>query len=62
MNSPAKPVIIPGLAPEAEASPRSLNPQGWSRPKGYSNGMAAQGKVVVTGSPKASWRRPSVAS
>lgn len=49
MNSPAKPVIIPGLAPEGEAWPRSLNPQGWSRPKGYSNGMAAQGKVVVTG-------------
>jgi enamine deaminase RidA (YjgF/YER057c/UK114 family) len=28
---------------------RSLLPPGWPRPKGYSNGIAAQGTVVVTG-------------
>jgi enamine deaminase RidA (YjgF/YER057c/UK114 family) len=49
MSLPTKPVIIPSLIPDEEAGPTSLNPQGWPRPKGYANGMAAQGKVVVTG-------------
>ena len=26
-----------------------LQPAGWARPKGYSNGIAASGKIVVTG-------------
>lgn len=26
-----------------------LNPPNWKRPKGYSNGIAAQGQLVVTG-------------
>ena len=26
-----------------------LQPAGWPRPKGYANGMAAQGRVVLTG-------------
>ena len=26
-----------------------LQPPGWPRPKGYANGMAAQGRLVVTG-------------
>jgi enamine deaminase RidA (YjgF/YER057c/UK114 family) len=26
-----------------------LQPAGWPRPKGYSNGIAAEGKIVVTG-------------
>lgn len=72
MSVPTKPVIIPNLIPDEDAGPVSLNPQGWTRPKGYSNGMAAQGRVVVTGgvvgwdqmgsSPKASSPRPSAAS
>lgn len=30
-------------------SPRVLQPAGWPQPRGYSNGMAAQGRIVVTG-------------
>jgi enamine deaminase RidA (YjgF/YER057c/UK114 family) len=30
-------------------SPVVLQPPGWPLPKGYSNGMAAQGRIVVTG-------------
>nr|WP_262269770.1 MULTISPECIES: RidA family protein [unclassified Microvirga] len=29
--------------------PEVLNPKHWRAPKGYANGMAAQGRVVVTG-------------
>ncbi len=29
--------------------PTTLNPEGWPRPKGYSNGMMGRGTVVVTG-------------
>ena len=28
---------------------RTLLPPGWPRPRGYSNGIAAQGRLVVTG-------------
>jgi len=49
MSPPRKPVVIPSLLPDEEARPASLNPQGWPRPKGYANGMAAQGRVVLTG-------------
>lgn len=31
------------------SGPRSLLPPGWPPPKGYSNGMAASGRIVVTG-------------
>jgi enamine deaminase RidA (YjgF/YER057c/UK114 family) len=31
------------------ARPRVLQPAGWPMPKGYSNGMSAEGRVVVTG-------------
>lgn len=31
------------------AVPTVLLPDGWQRPKGYSNGMKARGEVVVTG-------------
>lgn len=30
-------------------APRTLLPPGWPRPKGYANGMAASGRIVVTG-------------
>lgn len=29
--------------------PRPLLPEGWPRPSGYSNGMVAKGRIVVTG-------------
>jgi enamine deaminase RidA (YjgF/YER057c/UK114 family) len=49
MKPPQKPIIFPSLMPDEDAVPKSLNPQGWPRPRGYANGMAAQGRVVVTG-------------
>jgi enamine deaminase RidA (YjgF/YER057c/UK114 family) len=49
MNPPGKPVVIQGRVAQEEAQPETLNPQGWPRPKGYANGMAAQGRVVMTG-------------
>jgi enamine deaminase RidA (YjgF/YER057c/UK114 family) len=35
-------------APSA-AGPQTLQPSGWPAPKGYANGMAADGRLVVTG-------------
>ncbi|CCD91139.1 conserved hypothetical protein [Bradyrhizobium sp. ORS 375] len=32
-----------------DASPRVLQPSGWPMPKGYANGISAEGRVVVTG-------------
>jgi enamine deaminase RidA (YjgF/YER057c/UK114 family) len=29
--------------------PQVLRPQGWPQPKGYSDGMSAKGRVIVTG-------------
>ena len=29
--------------------PEVLQPQGWPQPRGYANGMAAEGRVLVTG-------------
>jgi enamine deaminase RidA (YjgF/YER057c/UK114 family) len=31
------------------SDPEALLPPGWPPPKGYANGMAARGKIVVTG-------------
>lgn len=28
---------------------RAINPEGWPAPRGYANGMVAQGRVLVTG-------------
>ena len=28
---------------------RAIQPQGWPRPKGYANGMVAEGRLLVTG-------------
>jgi len=33
----------------APASPKILQPSGWPAPKGYANGMSADGGLVVTG-------------
>ena len=34
---------------ESETGVRILQPSGWSAPKGYANGMTADGRLVVTG-------------
>lgn len=36
-------------ADEKKSRPAILQPAGWPQPKGYANGMAAQGRIVVTG-------------
>ena len=43
-------VVLPVAKGEAPASgPQNLQPSGWPVPKGYANGMAADGRLVVTG-------------
>jgi enamine deaminase RidA (YjgF/YER057c/UK114 family) len=37
------------LDKKRESEPVALRPQGWPQPKGYSDGMSAKGRVVVTG-------------
>jgi enamine deaminase RidA (YjgF/YER057c/UK114 family) len=34
---------------KGDASARVLQPSGWPMPKGYANGMVADGRIVVTG-------------
>ena len=34
---------------DGSGRPRALQPPGWPAPKGYANGMVAQGRIVVTG-------------
>jgi enamine deaminase RidA (YjgF/YER057c/UK114 family) len=42
--------VLPAAKGEASrASPQILQPSGWPAPKGYANGMAADGRLVVTG-------------
>ena len=42
--------VMPGAARETSvAGPQVLQPTGWPAPKGYANGMAADGRLVVTG-------------
>jgi len=33
----------------SSSGPQMLQPSGWPMPKGYANGMAADGRIVVTG-------------
>lgn len=51
MTSPKGPLAV--LPTAAEDDPRSgaqvLQPSGWPLPKGYANGMVADGRIVVTG-------------
>ncbi|MBB3018273.1 enamine deaminase RidA (YjgF/YER057c/UK114 family) [Microvirga lupini] len=35
--------------PDADDGPEVLNPKHWPTPKGYANGMMAEGRIVVTG-------------
>jgi enamine deaminase RidA (YjgF/YER057c/UK114 family) len=37
------------IAPSALDGPEILNPKNWPTPKGYSNGMLAEGRMLVTG-------------
>jgi enamine deaminase RidA (YjgF/YER057c/UK114 family) len=41
--------VLPVAQDEKAAGPRILQPSGWPAPKGYANGMAADGRFVVTG-------------
>ncbi|HJZ21154.1 MAG TPA: RidA family protein [Bradyrhizobium sp.] len=42
--------VLPAANKEASTSgPQVLQPSGWPIPKGYANGMAADGRIVVTG-------------
>ena len=38
-----------GDAPPGAAAHRVLQPAGWPRPRGYANGILAEGRIVVTG-------------
>jgi enamine deaminase RidA (YjgF/YER057c/UK114 family) len=46
-KGPLSAVRSPGETLPAES--RTLQPSGWPAPKGYANGMAADGRIVVTG-------------
>jgi enamine deaminase RidA (YjgF/YER057c/UK114 family) len=42
--------VLPlGKGETSAAGPQVLQPAGWPAPKGYANGMAADGRLVVTG-------------
>lgn len=52
MSIPKTPTVavLPAMQDEAPTGrPKVLQPAGWPVPKGYANGMAADGRVVVTG-------------
>ena len=34
---------------QVSGGPQALQPAGWPKPRGYANGMAAEGRIVVTG-------------
>src|ERR1700731_1471310 len=40
---------LPVANSDAPAAAQILQPSGWPAPKGYANGMAADGRIVVTG-------------
>ena len=44
---PSKPVPFPPIADDDDL-PKPLTPAAWPRPIGYSNGMTAKGRVIVT--------------
>jgi enamine deaminase RidA (YjgF/YER057c/UK114 family) len=41
--------VLPASKSEASGPVQILQPSGWPVPKGYANGMAADGRIVVTG-------------
>jgi enamine deaminase RidA (YjgF/YER057c/UK114 family) len=48
VNNP-KVTVLPGTKSEPSTAIEVLQPSGWPMPKGYANGMAAEGRLVVTG-------------
>jgi enamine deaminase RidA (YjgF/YER057c/UK114 family) len=40
---------LSAVRPESETGVLILQPSGWPAPKGYANGMTAEGRLVVTG-------------
>ena len=51
MNPPKTPAlsVVPSPGSKTPDSPQVLQPSGWPAPKGYANGIAADGRLVVTG-------------
>jgi len=50
VSTPKGPTLAALAKSEASAAgPQILQPSGWPAPKGYANGMAADGRLVVTG-------------
>jgi enamine deaminase RidA (YjgF/YER057c/UK114 family) len=52
VNAPKGPtltVVPTSKGDDATSAPRVLQPSGWPMPKGYANGMTADGRIVVTG-------------
>jgi enamine deaminase RidA (YjgF/YER057c/UK114 family) len=41
--------VLPAAKNEASGAAQILQPSGWPAPKGYANGVAADGRIVVTG-------------
>jgi enamine deaminase RidA (YjgF/YER057c/UK114 family) len=48
-SKPASIIRTDAGVPDDTVRPVPLQPAGWPRPKGYSNGMMAQGRLVLTG-------------
>ena len=48
-NAPIFAVLPMASDGPSAAAPQVLQPGGWPAPKGYANGMAADGRLVVTG-------------
>ncbi len=51
MSTPKGPTlaVLPGSKSETSGTVQVLQPSGWPAPKGYANGVAADGRIVVTG-------------
>ena len=51
MSTPKAPTlaVLPVTKDEAATGLQVLQPSGWPVPKGYANGIAADGRIVVTG-------------
>ena len=48
-KGPALSVVPTAKSDDASSMPQVLQPSGWPAPKGYANGMTADGRLVVTG-------------
>jgi enamine deaminase RidA (YjgF/YER057c/UK114 family) len=50
MSAPKKPPPFPPASSLlGDDAPTVLQPQGWPKPRGYANGMMADGRILVTG-------------